>query len=331
MPVKRDMDSTAGAKLLRLFLRLMADRNRHFQADLAVWLNCSKQTIMRLMREIEGVVGVRLKMGMDDRRRWYQLCPDSRMPLGLDCEELRFLHICRDMACSYLPAQVLRRVGDILFRLAMQRAASPASLDGGKHAARFAFFSKGRIDYTPHFAHIDLLIRAGEEGRVCRILYKAAGRREEKEYRFVVGRMLCMNGAIYALGSELEDNDRTVRRVISLAVHRIRDVTLTDVILTLSFPEPNPGMFGLPWHEPRRFHIRFAPGKVSDYVRERIWADEQRLEELPDGGVLLEITTCSEPELLAWVRSFGNNAELLDSASMAGGEKTHEQNAEDML
>ena len=318
MPVKRDMDSTTGVKLLRLFLRLMADRNRHFQADLAIWLNCSKQTIIRLMRVIESVVGARLDMGMEDRRRWYQLCPDSRMPLGLDCEELRFLHICRDMACSYLPAQVQRRVDDSLFRLAMQLADTPAMQSGGEQAARFAFFSKGRIDYTPHFEHLDLLLRAREEGRVCRIRYKAAGRREEKEHRFVVGRMLCMNGAIYALGSDLEDDELTVRRIVSLAVHRIQEVSLTDHFSTVAVPEPSPGMFGLPWHEPRHFRIRFAPGRAADYVRERIWADEQRLEDLPDGGVLLEITTCSEPELLAWVRSFGDSAELLAGALPAG-------------
>lgn len=331
MPIKRDMDSTTGGKLLRLFLRLMADRNRHFQTELAVWLNCSKQTIMRLMREIEGVVGDRLKTELEDRRRWYQLCPDSRMPLGLDCEELRFLQICRDLACSYLPSQVQRRVDDSLFRLAMQLADTSATQIGGEHAARFAFFSKGRIDYTPHFEHIDLLIRAREEGRVCRILYKAAGRREEKEHRFVVGRMICMNGAIYALGSDLENDDLTVRHMVSLAVHRILEVRLTDHFSTLAVPEPSPGMFGLPWHEPRHFRVRFAPGKVADYVRERIWADEQRLEELPDGGVLLEITTCSEPELHAWVRSFGDSAELLDAEASAQGEKRDEQQAEDSL
>lgn len=143
MPVKHDMDSTTGVKLLRLFLRLMADRNRHFQAELAIWLNCSKQTIIRLMRVIESVVGDRLKMGMEDRRRWYQLCSDSRMPLGLDCEELRFLHICRDMACSYLPMQVRRRVDDSLFRLAMQLADTSTMQTGGDHAGRFSFFQQG--------------------------------------------------------------------------------------------------------------------------------------------------------------------------------------------
>ena len=66
-------------------------------------------------------------------------------------------------------------------------------------------------------------------------------------------------------------------------------------------------------------------------MRERIWADEQRLEDLPDGGVLLVITTCSEPELHAWVRSFGDSAELLNAETPAQGEKTDAQQAEDSL
>ena len=119
----------------------------------------------------------------------------------------------------------------------------------------------------------------------------------------------------------------TVRRIVCLAVHRIQEVTLTDHFSTVAVPEPSPGTFGLPWHEPRHFRIRFAPGKVADYVRERIWADEQRLEDLPDGGVLLEITTCSEPELHAWIRSFGDSAELLDAAEPAKGEGAHGQHA----
>ncbi|MBO4300622.1 MAG: WYL domain-containing protein, partial [Desulfovibrio sp.] len=50
---------------------------------------------------------------------------------------------------------------------------------------------------------------------------------------------------------------------------------------------------------------------AADYVRERIWAESQKMEDTEDGGVLLEITTRSEPELMAWVRSFGDKAILL--------------------
>ena len=37
-----------------------------------------------------------------------------------------------------------------------------------------------------------------------------------------------------------------------------------------------------------------------------------KTEELEDGGVLLELTTRSEPEVMAWVRSFGEEATLLE-------------------
>lgn len=313
MPAKRDMDSTTGAKLLRLFQRLMADRHRHFQADLADWLNCSKQTIIRLTREIEGVIGTQLRTGMDARRRWYQLCPNSRSPLGLDFEELRFLRICRDMAQPYLPAQICQRVDGSIFRFAMLLADAPHLKDAKRQSSSFAFFSKGRIDYTPHFAHINQLVRAQEEQRICLVRYRAAGQNEVKEHRLAVGSMACMNNALYALGADTEEDCRTLRRMISLAVHRILDISLTDKPVTFSIPEPSPGMFGLPWHEPRTFRIHFKAGRVSDYVRERIWAEEQKLEDLPDGSVLLELTTCSEPELTAWVRSFGEDAMLVES------------------
>ena len=119
-----------------------------------------------------------------------------------------------------------------------------------------------------------------------------------------------MNGALYVLGAAIAEDFNEVRHLINLAVHRIKDVIHTDKCIEFSIPEENLGMFGLPWHEPRTFRIGFKPGKVADYVRERIWADRQHLEELSDGGLILEITTRSEPELMAWVRSFGDEAEL---------------------
>ena len=44
------------------------------------------------------------------------------------------------------------------------------------------------------------------------------------------------------------------------------------------FPEVDGGTFGLPWHEPKEFHIHFKAGKAADYVSERIWADKQKIE-----------------------------------------------------
>ena len=78
-----------------------------------------------------------------------------------------------------------------------------------------------------------------------------------------------------------------------------------------NFPEVECATFGLPWHEPKEFRIHFKAGKAADYVSERIWADKQKIEMQDDGSIILHITTRSEPELLAWVRSFGSEAELI--------------------
>lgn len=307
MPVKRDMDATTGAKLLKLFQRLMLDGRRHFQTDLADWLNCSKQTIIRLTAEIESVIGVSLQTGLEQRRRWYQICPQSRRHLGLDFEELRYLRLCRELAAPYLPEQIGRRVDESIFRFALQMADASWSRS---EAAQFAFSSKGHIDYSPHFAHIETLMQALEEKRICLVRYKAAGQDKSKLHRFAPGRMVSMNSALYALGADVQEDFQTMRHLTNLAVHRIQSVIQTDKPVPFAIPEADLGMFGLPWHEPRTHRIRFKPGKVSDYIRERIWSESQKLVELADGGVLLEITTCSEPELLAWIRSFGEEASL---------------------
>lgn len=47
-------------------------------------------------------------------------------------------------------------------------------------------------------------------------------------------------------------------------------------------------------------------------MRERIWATNQQIEDCEDGGLILTLTTRSEPELRAWVRSFGDAAVLLE-------------------
>ena len=61
--------------------------------------------------------------------------------------------------------------------------------------------------------------------------------------------------------------------------------------------------------------FRYTRGGAGNFWLARIWADRQTLEELDDGGVMLEIMTHSEPELRAWVRSFGDEAKLLEKAS----------------
>jgi len=310
MPRKKD-DATPGNKLLRMFNILMCDARRHYQVDLVKRLQCSPQTVMRLAETIESVIGENFRQGLENRRKWYQMRTTSSRHLGLQFEELRYLSVCRDLAAPTLPEPVRRRVDETILNLSILMADQGRAALDQLQQPQLSFFSKGRIDYTPHFDIIDALMRAAEERRICLVRYKAGSRAEPKEHRFAPGRIVSMSGALYILGAGVTEDYQSVRHLTNLAVHRILDVTLTERTFAFDLPEASSNTFGLPWHEPRTFRIRFTPA-AADYIRERTWADQQRLEDLEDGGVLLEITTRSEPELMAWVRSFGEEAEPVE-------------------
>ena len=315
---KKD-DATSGNKLLRLFQFLMANGGRHFQTDLSSRLNCSPQTIIRLMREIEAVVGESLEYGRDGHRRWYRFKPKRSNPLGLHFAELDFLSVYRDLAAPFLSKEERERIDTNLFQFSMLMA-DPSSHAGLARDAKaqFVFTNKGRIDYTGHYEILQRLAKALQNSLLCQVRYKKAGVEEEREHTLAPGRIVSMNGALYVLGTTVTSDGGCIKHLISLAVHRIREVTVTDKQFLFKMPSEDLGLFGLPWHEPRNFRIRFAPGGPSDYVRERIWSDQQRIVEQKDGGIVLELVSCSEPEVMSWVRSFGKKAKLLGKS---GGEQ----------
>lgn len=306
-----DPDATPGVKLLRLFRLLLVDGRKHFQSELSEKLQCSAQTIIRMTNEIETVIGANLETGIENRRRWYRMVSNKPNKLGLEFEELRYLSVCRDFAAPSLPEPIRMRVDDTIFNLSVLMAEQGMSGTADPKEPLFAFYSKGRIDYSKHNEALDALLVAVQEHRICQVEYKASGKEQSKIHRFAPGRLVSMNQAIYALGAILEKDTDNVRFFTHLAVHRMKSVSLLDETFNGDFPEFHGDTFGLPWHEPKAFHIRFKPGKAADYVRERIWADEQRIEEQDDGGVILHITTRSEPELMSWVRSFGEDAKLM--------------------
>lgn len=311
MQPKFDADSTTAGKVLRLYQRLLLDGRRHFQKDLAAYLNCSIQTVMRLIGEIEGVIGACLVTGLEKHRRWYQIKSVSRNRLGLDFEELRYLAICRDLADPYLPDNVKTRVDKSLFAFSMLMADPEYAGEEKIKKRHIGHCAKGWIDYTPYFGFLEKLVVAADEDRVCLISYKAATNKKTKVHKFAVARIVSMNSALYALGAILNDDFGGIRHFANLAVHRIRNVVLADRHWKLKLPEGDLSMFGLPWHEPRKFRIKFSGGVAAQYVRERVWSERQRMIPQPDGGLILELFSRSEPEIKAWARSFGDDAILL--------------------
>jgi predicted DNA-binding transcriptional regulator YafY len=192
----------------------------------------------------------------------------------------------------------------------------------GESAARsvsgmsIGFHGKGFIDYSPHLGTIAILNKAIEKRSICNVIYRPGGRRAEATYRYAPGRILAMGGTLYVQGHRLAEHSVMTERPTTFSLHRISQVTPIAEYFRFDAADGDACAFGLNWHEPRRMQIRVA-ASAGDYVRDRVWSDDQVIEDTEDGGLLLSVTTTSEKELRAWVYSFGGAAQLVGGQEMA--------------
>ena len=296
-----DQDANYGSKLLKLFRMLMADSRPHYLTDLALKLNCSRQTVMRMMDVIGAELGTNLETGKEGRNRYYKIRTRHRGLRIPDSEELAFIEICRDLARPYLPEQIRLRLNEYLHRLSCLRLGFDPEPPTG-----FSFSSKGYINYTPFYDTILTLLKAIADRRVTQLEYQSPWDQEPKKHIFAPATIVSQNGALYAYGASVSADGATLRHPVLYSVHRIVSVKVMRHCISCQLPVLDEDSFGLPFHPRRTYEIVFAAGAAAVYVKERIFTGHQSLEELGDGAVKLTLTTTSSLELEAWVRSFGD-------------------------
>lgn len=300
-------------KVLRFFLSLLGSGGYLSQQEMGQKLDCSLQTVARMADEIESVVGFdSFKRDRIDGRNCYQLRPlrqmrNIRQPIN--SEELRYLNLCVEIAGPYLPPEVRESVENTLFQFMLMASDRNNPFLKENCPKIMGFYQKGFIDYRPHYQKLRQIADAAGSFQVLKLTYQAAGRTEPKEHLFAPRQILTMSGTIYVFGGILNE-DLSLRHEVHLALHRILSVDETLWKFEGKIKVNEEGNFGLPWHEPRTYQIRFAPGAPSDYVRERIFSSNQILEDREDGGVNLTLCTGATPELVSFVRSFGKAAKL---------------------
>ncbi|MCL4506664.1 MAG: WYL domain-containing protein [Chloroflexi bacterium] len=79
------------------------------------------------------------------------------------------------------------------------------------------------------------------------------------------------------------------------------------------------GAWGVNWGaggQPTDVVLRFAAGRAAQRVRETNWHETQRIEDLPDGGCILNIQVGSTQEMKPWIRQWGCDCEVLAPAEL---------------
>ena len=308
MPRKIDVDSTTGNKLLRLFRKLTLSQGKKYMTDLASELNCSPQTIGRLMSEIENELGSQIESGFDSHRKWFRFKSSNSNTLGVDTEEIRYLSLCRDLADPYLNDDVRERLDKLILDLSIkQLGKAKFNQEYTKiYDPEYSFFSKGLIDYTPYVNIINKLERAAQGKFILKIVYHSSKSNKTKDILYVPKQFVCLSNALYVIGASVAE-DFSFEKQKTLSVHRIERVDNTERKVDFAIPKADVSDFGLPWSkEPVTFTITFKPGDAVTYVQERQWCKNQKMKILSNGELELTLVTKSVPEVISWCRGFGD-------------------------
>lgn len=75
-------------------------------------------------------------------------------------------------------------------------------------------------------------------------------------------------------------------------------------------PGKNQEFYGFMKAETVKVQVKFDKS-VESYITDRVWSDDQHVDFFEDGSFMLTFTVQSVPELISFVLSFGNKAELV--------------------
>jgi predicted DNA-binding transcriptional regulator YafY len=309
---KWNRDASPGEKLLGLYCTLLFSRREMSLSELAESLECSKQTIGRLINNLEATCYGQIDRRPRGREAYYFLRLAKNLPqVALDAEGLAQLALCRDFMVHLLPEDMRRKMRQTLdlttaYLPAEDREAPPKIGQG---------LAKGAIDYTPHQGKLQTLREAIKAGRLCAVSYRKDRTQPAKSYDFAPKKLLAFQGSLRVTGWIVDG--RTPARAkyddpAVLSVQRLTQVRLLEKS-GLHLPEPpvNEDVFGFMADEIFTARVRFQEG-AADYVEERTWSADQHFEPSPDGSLILTFQAQSSLEVISWVLGFGAKAEILE-------------------
>jgi predicted DNA-binding transcriptional regulator YafY len=317
MPPKHS-EAKPGEKLLALYTLLLLRGNRAISlTDLARTLDCSKQTVGRLLNQMEasgyGKLEDVIKKG---RENYYRLRRPPELQVNISVEGLTQLALCRNLLLHILP----KSAHGLLDKTLRDASAYAPEAPGADAVSVGQSYVKGRIDYTPFQPFLENFIKAMRQRGVCAVAYQKRPNRPPRSFAFAPMRFIAYHETLSFLGWEVTDKGRVEAKYdqpMSLYLQRCQEVKLTQrsaerlPIPEAAQPEDGRGLFGVIPGEPFGVRARFAP-EAAMYVYDRQWSSRQHMEIRDDGALILDFDAQSETEVISWLLSFGDKAAALE-------------------
>jgi predicted DNA-binding transcriptional regulator YafY len=313
MGEKIDIYRSYGEKLISLFARLLFSGESYSLTELSRMLNCSKQTVLRLMEDIRKAYGVDIEESYAANRKYYRVKrPGSTKALYPLTElELSVLQMCRDFTSHMLGKKLFE---EATRAIAKSQALLPGEPTGNGH--HFGAFRPGTIDYTPYHEIICNLIEAMEARKVCRISYKAISTERSKSFHIKPLKIFSHRDTLYLHAQRAKEPGKPYHAPDYdplLAIHRMKQVEITERTFEypadFDFEKAFNRHFGVMKGDAFQVEVEFT-GWAAQYVSERIWSPDQKIRKFGKDKIRLTFTATSEPELISWILSFGECAKV---------------------
>ncbi len=322
MPTKRS-ERSPGEKLLSLYtLLMMRGEQRTSLAELARLLECTKQTVLRLLDQLEasgyGKLDAPEKVG---REHFYRLAPLPSTGLNIGLKELMQLNVCRNLLLRLLPKGANELLPNELLADKQNAHQSPFQrILPNSFAAMSATYHKGYIDYAPFDKQYHILLNAIRAQKVCSVTYKRAPAAKERTFYFAPLRLISYRESLSFLGWEVDDAIPVAQKfdnTLSLYLQRITQVSMTEGDAS-HLPNPIPAhdqqginAFGIMPGTPFRVRLLFSQEPAA-YVYDRVWSNRQSMTVHDDGSLTLDFDAQNGPEIVSWVLSFGAKVTVLE-------------------
>lgn len=318
MQPKRNPDSSYGEKLIRLFAKLLFTGRHYSLTELAAHLECSKQTVLRLIDEITSVYDVRINDELRGNRKYFWIERTGRYePAALLSEqEHRTLQMCRAFTEHLL--------GDDTYR-EMERAVEksgghlPVGVEAGDPV--FGVVRTGVIDYSKYEGVLRTLIDGMDRRRVCAIGYRNLTADATKHFHIKPLKIFAHRESVYVharLAKSPGKPYKTPKYDPLLALQRFTSAALTDVPFrrppNYDFEKVMNQGFGV-WTQKKFRVVLDLTGWAAAFARERQWSPGQTLE-ARGAATRLSFWATSEPEVVALALSFGSCAEVVEPAAV---------------
>ena len=314
MPEKLNIYRSYGEKLISLFAKLLFSRESHSLTDLSRMLQCSKQTVLRLVSDIQRAYGIEIEEMLKGKQKYYQLTKKKDIPqvFRITRDEMQVLYMCRAFTEHLL--------GKSFFDDATHALEKSQTLMSDKTRPfdrYFASFMTGYIDYTPHQDEICTLVEAMNEKKICKINYQAIMSKRSKTFYIKPLKIFSHKDTIYVHaqkartpGKPYEEPDFNPL----LALQRFKSIEITDrnfeFPANYDFDRLFRQNFGVIKDETFEVEIEFE-GWAANFVAERIWSPDQKIKKVGKNKTRLTFTGSSEPEVISWLLSFGEDAILI--------------------